>query len=250
MRDNNSWIINLLFMQKVAIIIPCYNEEYRLDEKNIDFLIKHSDVVVYFANDGSTDNTSVLIEQIANKYNQRCFVVNYEYNEGKSNTIFKTIHLINKENKFDYIGYFDADFSTPYKEIVRILKELENRNHTLIFGSRILLLNTRIKRKWQRHIIGRVIVTLINLKFKLGIYDTQCGAKIFSKDLINVAFSKPFQTSWLFDVEVFIRLKKQNLLSNACEFPLQEWQDIEGSKLSWKTSFKILNELYILVKKY
>lgn len=237
-------------MQKVAIIIPCYNEEYRLDEKNIDFLIQNSNVVVYFANDGSKDHTSHVIEQISNKYAERCFAVNFQENQGKANTIYKTIHLINKENAFDYIGYFDADFSTPPKEVVRILKELENYNPSLIFGSRVLLLNTKIKRKWQRHIIGRVIITLINLKFKLGVYDTQCGAKVFSRDLISVAFSKPFQTSWLFDVEVFIRLKKQNLLSNACEFPLQEWRDVEGSKLSWKTSFKILNELYKLNKNY
>ncbi len=237
-------------MQKVAIIIPCYNEEHRLDAKNIDFLILNSNIVVYFANDGSKDNTSLVIEQISKKYVERCFSIDYQENEGKANTIFKTINLISEANKFDYIGYFDADFSTPPKEVVRILKDLENKNHTLIFGSRVLLLNTKIKRKWQRHVIGRVIITLINLKFKLGVYDTQCGAKIFSKDLIPVAFSKPFKTSWLFDVEVFIRLKKQNLLSSACEFPLQEWRDVEGSKLSWKTSFKILNELYKLNKNY
>ena len=237
-------------MQKVALIIPCYNEENRLNPTHIDFVIQNSNSVIYLANDGSKDNTSHVINEISKQHSDRCIVVDYPENQGKANTIYNTINLINQQGAFDYIGYFDADFSTPPTEVLRILNELENNKHQLIFGSRVLLLNANIKRKWQRHIIGRVIITLINLKFKLGVYDTQCGAKIFSKELISAAFSKPFFTSWLFDVEVFIRLKKQNLLSKACEFPLKEWRDVEGSKLSWKTSFKILKELYLLHKNY
>lgn len=237
-------------MQKIALIIPCYNEENRLNPTHIDFVIKNSNVVIYLANDGSKDNTTNVINKISKQYSDRCIVVDFLENQGKANTIYKTINYINQQGMFDYIGYFDADFSTPPTEVLRILIELENNKHQLIFGSRVLLLNSNIKRKWQRHIIGRVIITLINLKFKLGVYDTQCGAKIFSKETISAAFSKPFFTSWLFDVEVFIRLKKQNLLINACEFPLKEWRDVEGSKLSWKTSFKILNELYLLHKNY
>ena len=117
-------------------------------------------------------------------------------------------------------------------------------------GSRVLLLNSGIKRKYHRHIIGRAIITLINLKFKLGIYDTQCGSKLFSKDIIPKAFNKPFYTSWLFDVEIFIRLQKQNLLIHGIEIPIYNWKDVEGSKLVWKTGFKILKELYLLNKKY
>lgn len=237
-------------MQKIAIIIPCYNEEKRLNIVNIQSLIENSEVDVFFANDGSKDNTSDILKNINNKFCERSQTLDYSINEGKANTIYKAINYIQKQNKYDYIGYFDADFSTPSNELIRMIKHLEVNNYNLIFGSRVLLLNSEINRKWQRHIIGRVIITLINLKFKLGVYDTQCGAKMFSKELIQQAFSKPFYTSWLFDVEVFIRLKRENLLLNACEFPLKEWRDVEGSKLSWKTGFKILKELCLLNKNY
>jgi len=237
-------------MQKIAIIIPCYNEERRLKESSLLELLNDNSVTLYLANDGSRDKTLDIITAFSLQNPERCFVLNYTENSGKANTIFKAVNEVLSINVYDYIGYFDADFSTPADEVLRILKELQIKKYPLIFGSRVLLLNSNINRKWQRHIIGRVIITLINFKFKLGVYDTQCGAKIFSKEIIPIAFSRPFFTSWLFDVEVFIRLKKENQLAQACEFPLKEWRDIEGSKLSWKTSFKIIKELYLLNKNY
>ncbi|RRJ94147.1 glycosyltransferase [Flavobacterium macacae] len=240
----------LLSMQKIAIIIPCYNEEKRLQEKALLHLLEHTTVDIFLANDGSKDNTLPIIEKFSALNSERCFVFHYPQNQGKANTVFKSVNEVLAKNEYDFIGYFDADFSTPASEITRMTKELNKNEASFIFGSRVLLLNSNIQRKYYRHIIGRVIVTFINLKFRLGIYDTQCGAKIFSKQTAAVAFNKEFSTSWLFDVEVFIRLRKENLLLLGQEFPLKEWKDIEGSKLGFKTSFKILKELYLLIKKY
>jgi len=237
-------------MQKVAIIIPCYNEAKRLDYKNIEPLLLNSDIDVYFANDGSKDNTVEIINSIIKNHPQRLHLINFTENTGKASTIFKAINQIHQQDQYDFIGYFDADFSTPSYEIIRLVDEIKNRKCEFLIGSRILLLNSGIKRKYYRHIIGRVIITLINLKFKLGIYDTQCGSKLFSKKIIPKAFDKPFYTSWIFDVEIFIRLQKQNLLMHGFEIPIYNWKDVDGSKLSWKTGFKILKELYLLNKKY
>jgi glycosyltransferase involved in cell wall biosynthesis len=237
-------------MQKVAIIIPCYNEAKRLDYKNIEPLLLNSDIDIYFANDGSKDNTFEIINSIVANQQQRLHLINFNENSGKANTIFKAINQIHQLDKYDFIGYFDADFSTPSDEIIRLVDEISKKKCEFLIGSRILLLNSGIKRKYYRHIIGRVIITIINLKFQLGIYDTQCGSKLFSKKIIPKVFDKPFYTSWLFDVEIFIRLQKQNLLIHGIEIPIYKWRDIEGSKLGWRTGFKIIKELYLLNKKY
>lgn len=237
-------------MQKIAIIIPCYNEEKRLKTSSLFYLIENTTIDIYLANDGSNDGTLDVINDFALKNLTRCFVLNFEQNQGKANTIFKSVNLLLEKSIYDYIGYFDADFSTPESEVKRLLTEVEKDEKEFILGSRILLLNSGIKRKYHRHIIGRVIITLINLKFKLGIYDTQCGAKIFSSAILKQAFDKPFKTSWLFDVEIFVRLKKKNLLSKGREIPVYNWKDVDGSKLGWKTAFKILKELYLLIKNY
>lgn len=237
-------------MKKTALIIPCYNEEKRIKETYLLELINTTTATIYIANDGSKDRTIDVINNFATKYPYRCFVIDYKENEGKANTIFKSTNYLLAQKKYDFIGYFDADFSTPSSEIKRLIVEVENSEFKFLFGSRILLLNSGIKRKLYRHIIGRVIITIINIKFKLGIYDTQCGAKLFSSEIIEKVFNRPFKTSWLFDIEIFIRLKKMDFLKYGKEFPIYNWKDVDDSKLGWRTAFKIINEICIVMKNY
>jgi len=234
-------------MQKIAIIIPCYNEAERLDLNKINELLLNSDITIYFANDGSKDGTVELINIIVSTHKERCVLIDFKENSGKANTIFKAINQISSQNLYDFIGYFDADFSTSWAELIRLIDELKNSRKKFIFASRILLLNSGMRRKYYRHIIGRIILTVINLKYKLGIYDTQCGAKIFSKEIINEVFTKPFKTTWLFDVEIFIRLKEKDLLQYGIELPIFNWKDVDGSKLGLSSSFKIFGEIIKIV---
>lgn len=236
-------------MPKTAIIIPCYNEALRLNTAKIALLSQQPNLHIYFVNDGSTDQTVSVITNIISKF-QNCFLIDYVKNEGKAAAIYKAVHHLNKSGTYDFIGYFDADFSTPPEEILHLVNEIKSSSSDFVFGSRILLLNSGIQRKTYRHFIGRAILTLINIKFKLGIYDTQCGAKLFSKDIIADCFDKPFYTSWLFDVEVFIRLQKKNLLGKGKEIPIYNWQDVDGSKLGIASSFKILKELISIYRHY
>jgi dolichyl-phosphate beta-glucosyltransferase len=161
-------------MIRTAVIIPCYNEEKRLPVSQIKELIENSDVDIYFANDGSKDNTVGIIQAIINIHPERCFLFDYKTNQGKANVVFKAVNQLNTLNKYEFIGYFDADFSTPVEEVIRLVKEIETSGSEFVFGSRILLLNSGIKRKTYRHYIGRTILTIINQKFSLEIYDTQC----------------------------------------------------------------------------
>ena len=77
--------------------------------------------------------------------------------------------------------------------------------------------------------------------------DTQCGAKIFHKDVIEISFKDKFVTQWIFDVEIFKRIKHHYGLKKArqilCEMPLKRWIHADGSKLSMKDSFKIIFQL-------
>jgi dolichyl-phosphate beta-glucosyltransferase len=237
-------------MHKIAIIIPCYNEEKRLKSEDLQELIRSTDADVFLANDGSRDGTLSVLQAFAQNHPDRCDVLDFQPNSGKANTIFLAVNELLKRDKYDYIGYFDADFSTPVSQITKILDEAKSPDVSFSIGSRVQLLNSGIKRKAHRHIIGRIIITLINLKFKLGIYDTQCGAKLFSTDILKQVFDKPFVTSWLFDVEIFVRLQKKGLLTQGREVPIRDWVDVEGSKLGWRTGFKILMEMYRLFKTY
>jgi glycosyltransferase involved in cell wall biosynthesis len=235
-------------MVKTAVLIPCYNEEKRLALDEIKILLSRPGTTVFLANDGSTDNTLRALETIKLESSDRIQIFDFERNSGKANTVYLSMNRIYDLQQYDYLGYVDADFSTSANQINKMLEILEGGRHQFLFGSRIKLLNSKINRKWYRHIIGRVIVTIIDFRTRLRIYDTQCGAKFFHASLIPIGFSERFLTSWLFDVEVFVRLRKAAKLNSGLEYPLDSWNDVAGSKLSLWSGFKIAKEIYLILK--
>lgn len=236
-------------IEMIAIIIPCYNEANRLKINELDKLARHTNTFVYLVNDGSTDTTKQVIGNYA-KTKTNVIAIQYEKNEGKAQTIFKTIQKLKVDTNYNYIGYLDADFATDANQYIKLINKLLSSNKSYIFGSRIATLSSHIKRSPLRHYVGRIVITLLNIKYKLGIYDSQCGAKLFSKEIITEVSSKPFYTNWLFDIEIFLRLKNSNLLYSGIEFPLEKWEDIAGSKITIKEARKILLDFYKLYKNY
>lgn len=237
-------------MKRLAIIIPCYNEEKRLKTSSILELVNSSyDVEVYLANDGSKDRTTEIIDDLC-RSNKRVFSFHYSKNEGKAKTIFKSFKQLVEKEEHTHFGYLDADFSTESAEYIEMYKFLLSTKKQYIFGSRILTLNAEIDRKTYRHLIGRSIITFINFFFHLKIYDTQCGAKIFDKQTTQIILQKSFITNWLFDIEIFIRFSKLDILKNGIEYPLKRWQDVGGSKIKKTDIFKIFSDIIKLIKNY
>jgi glycosyltransferase involved in cell wall biosynthesis len=223
---------------KICLIIPCYNEEKRL--KLEAFINTPENISFVFVNDGSTDGTLELLEEKA-KNNSRFHVINLERNSGKAEAVRQGI-LQSMDIECDWIGFWDADLSTPLNEISNfmICKDTYMPEAKAILGCRINKLGSNIKRSYVRHVIGRLIATFLGATVKVHAYDSQCGAKIFRKELLEKAFGAPFGTKWLFDVEIILRLKGEKLL----ECPLREWINVGGSKiLSAKAISQVLGDL-------
>ncbi|WP_250433986.1 glycosyltransferase [Hanstruepera flava] len=234
-------------MTTTCIIVPCYNEYNRIDStafKNysttLDFL---------FVNDGSNDNTKLLLDELV-EHNDNLKVLHLKKNVGKAEAIRQGVLSLGKEH--DYIGYLDADLSTSLSEIERLNKIAVKKQKSIVMGSRVKLMGTKIKRRLKRHISGRIIATCIDtFLLQLGIYDTQCGAKIIEYSLAKDIFKNPFKTKWLFDVELILRTKlrygKEYCLQNILEIPLLTWTDVGASKI---TLIDILNLPFNFLKIY
>lgn len=221
-------------MQNIAIIIPCYNEAKRLNTDLVkELLDKNEAAAVIFVDDGSTDGTADLLQQIKDLYPGRIELIPLERNMGKAAAVYAGTWFAIEKKQYAYAGYLDADFSTPPAQFELLYKKIAGTGADFIFGSRLKSFNLNISRSYFRHFFGRIIATIIDTRFKLGIYDTQCGAKIFSIKAAEAAFAKPFKTKWLFDVEVFLRLREKGLFSQGMEMPLEEWKDVKGSKLTF-----------------
>ena len=104
---------------KTYVIVPCYNEELRLDTDYWNSLTKSLDFQWIFVNDGSTDNTKSKLEEIKNKT-----TLNLEVNSGKAEAIRYGInYAISRSNKNDLVTcYIDADSAFQANDVKRIFK--------------------------------------------------------------------------------------------------------------------------------
>lgn len=239
-----------------CIIIPCYNEFDRLPILDFTNYIKKNNIHFCFVNDGSTDNTLSVLNSLQLKFPNKVTIVNCEQNVGKAEAIRKAVLIVAEKITFSYIGFFDADLATPLTEIDSLLKTLKaNPEIRLIMGSRIKRLGSVINRKYSRFLFGRIFATIVSeFLLKLPIYDTQCGAKIFKKNIALIMFKDQFITKWIFDVEMLLRLNQKfglEFMQNSIyEFPLNIWEEKGGSKIKFLDFFNVPKDIINLKIKY
>tara|TARA_Y100000996_G_scaffold412148_1_gene397608 strand:- start:247 stop:981 length:735 start_codon:yes stop_codon:yes gene_type:complete len=238
-------MLNLINDTQVGIVVPCYNEGSRLDvELFKSFLKKNTHIAILFINDGSKDNTEEILKKITVLDNAE--FINCKENHGKAKAVQIGINkLINED--IGYIGYWDADLSTPLNDIIKFLTILKNNSLLSgVIGSRILKLGNNIIYKKKRKYYGRLLMFILYfgpLK-NIPVYDSQCGAKLFVKDYARKIFDKPISTNWLFDIEILMRLDKLNPVKDCIfELPLDEWIHKSDSKIGFKDSIGIIKDL-------
>ncbi len=242
-------------MQKTVVIIPCYNEAERLPlEEFKEGFLQNSDVLFVFVNDGSKDNTIDVLNKLALEYSN-VNMLDIQPNSGKANAVRFAIQHALETYTFDYIAYFDADLATPLTEIKRFIDYFDaDKKRKMVVGSRVRRLGAEIERSWKRHIIGRIFATFASVTILLPVYDTQCGAKMIHRDVVDSLFKEPFISKWLFDVEVFARLTillgYPQIKSAVFEHPLEKWVEKGNSRIKAKDFLKFPIDLFKIYRKY
>jgi dolichyl-phosphate beta-glucosyltransferase len=244
---------------ETTIVVPCYNEARRFSADAFrGFAAGHPAVRFVFVNDGSTDETPVLLGRLASSAPDRFEWVTQVRNGGKAVAV-RAGMLRAFAAGGRYAGYWDADLATPLREIPRLIEALETHpEREICFGARVQMLGRVIERRAYRHYLGRVFATAASLALRLPVYDTQCGAKLFrvSPDM-QALFAEPFLVDWSFDVEIIARLAQQRAASRRpgpgeviYELPLDEWRDVEGSKVSPTDLARALIEIVRIRRRY
>ncbi len=242
-------------LPKTIIVVPCYNEGARLNKGEFIEFVRHQNHTSFlFVNDGSTDDTSELLESLSIETGNRCATTSLSQNSGKAEAVRQGV-LLALASDVSNVGFWDADLATPLSEI-QLFNDFmtSNENVKMVCGNRIKRLGANIDRKWTRHYPGRVIATMISFILQLPTYDTQCGAKIFERGLAEKIFHNPFISQWLFDVELFARVieiyGKEQVKEMIYEFPLHSWSDVSDSKIKLSYLPKIPFELMKIRQHY
>ncbi len=222
------------------LVVPCYNEASRLKLSAFDdYIAGYPTSRILFVDDGSKDQTADVIGEFCRSHADRAQLLSLPRNAGKAEAVRLGL-LAAAESDADCIGFWDADLATPLeasREFAHVLARCPDVQ--VVWGTRLPLLGRAIERHPVRKLLGKVFSGCSAIATGLPIQDALCGAKLFRNGpLFRDLFSMPFQSRWIFDVEILIRLRalaktkyEMPIDSILFEFPLEQWQEIGGSRL-------------------
>tara|TARA_Y100001970_G_scaffold68675_4_gene87554 strand:+ start:55437 stop:56183 length:747 start_codon:yes stop_codon:yes gene_type:complete len=211
----------------LSIVIPAYNEELRI-EKTISNLVSYFSKCSYnweiiVVDDGSLDSTcEIVLNFISNDSRIKLFQLNHL---GKGSAVRKGMH----ESKGDWKFLCDADLSMDINNFSRFLSDSSSPNYDICIASREVEGSIRFNEPMIRHIKGRLFNYAVKVFTLMGIQDTQCGFKLFSKKSSNILFSNQKFNGWAFDVEILVIARQSGFTIK--EIPIS-WYYKEGSKMT------------------
>lgn len=246
-------------VERCTIVVPCYNEAARLPTGEfLEFAERNASCRFLFVNDGSTDRTREVLESLTRLAPGRFALHSLPRNRGKAEAVRQGV-LEAARQRPEHIGYWDADLATPLESIPDFCDVLDRNQHVqMVLGSRVRLLGRVIRRRPLRHVLGRGFATAASIVLGMAVYDTQCGAKLFraTPDMAAL-FAQPFQSRWIFDVELLARLVVARRAAGSSpaetalyELPLSQWQDVSGSKVRPRHFIRALFELTAIAIRY
>lgn len=233
------------------IVVPCYNEAQRLPAQTFrDFAAFHPEIGFCFVNDGSQDQTGLLLADLASTLGEQGMWLDLPRNGGKAEAVRRGMQATMAWGAY-YAGYWDADLATPLEAINDFRAKLQARNEVrLVMGVRLPLAGHAVNRLPLRRFQSRLFSIATSATLGRNLVDSQCGAKLFRIDAITRGvFGSPFLSRWIFDVEILARLTELEPPATSptphriYELPLDQWDEIPGSKLTTRAAVRAAMQL-------
>jgi dolichyl-phosphate beta-glucosyltransferase len=240
-------------MRPVAIVVPCYNEEQRLNPFAFRrFLADSPRCRFVFVNDGSRDGTLMVLHRLQSACNPGLVeVLDLPQNGGKAEAVRQGMrHALDRGAEL--IGFWDADLATPLEAIDDFVRVFDRHAQIeIVVGTRLPLLGHAVERNAKRGFLGRCFAWAASFALGVRLQDTQCGAKMFRPSpILAAALYRPFLSRWIFDVEILARWRQLRAYGAAdlgtClyERPLETWTEVAGSRLKPSDFLKAPLELW------
>jgi glycosyltransferase involved in cell wall biosynthesis len=221
----------------ISIIIPARNEEKRIENTLIKYLAyfekeydKNFEIIVVA--DNCTDRTV----EICTKHH-----VFVEYSNkplGKGGAVKRGF----KAAKGQIVAFSDADGATSASELDKLIKRV--RDFTCVIGNRKEYENLTCQRQpLIRRFLSKSYGNLVNAMFHFNIVDSQCGAKAFHKEALDIVINDWKLTGLAFDVELLYLFKRKGY--KIIEVPII-WLDQKNSTV--KLRKEIINMGLALIK--
>jgi len=190
-------------MYSLSIVIPAFNEEYRLEGtlNKLDSFLKdgnwNAEVIV--VDDGSTDGTARLVSRHMQQKPYLRMLQNH-INRGKGFSLRRGADAALGETIF----LTDADLSVSIQEIYKLLDALEKGADVAIGSRSVDAGGERHSAPWHRRLCSAGFKMVVRSVLGLRFEDTQCGFKAFKRKAARLIFSRQRIERWGFDPEVLM----------------------------------------------
>ena len=213
---------------RLSVVVPSFNEEQRLP-RTIEAIeryleAKHISYELILVDDGSSDGTRTIMDRAA----ERSRFVRLEANprnQGKGRAIATGVAAARGLE----ILVTDADLSTPIEQLEKLQAALDNGAGVAIGSRSVKGSRVEVPQPIYRQLMGKTFNLIVQALLLPGIWDTQCGFKLFRADIAHPAFVGLTSERFGYDPEVLYRAKKQG--AKIVEVPVV-WRNSAPTKVS------------------
>ena len=201
---------------KVAVLIPCYNEEKTIKKVVMDFKNELPDADIYVYNNNSTDNSLEILKNING------IIIRNEYNQGKGNVVRRMF----REVDADIYVMVDGDDTYPAEDVHKLILPIIEGKADMTVGDRLSNGTYKNENKRKFHEFGNNLVKKsINILFKNNLQDIMSGYRAFNKIFVkNIPILSP-----KFEIETEITLSALDKRFIIKEIPIIYRDRPEGS---------------------
>lgn len=225
-------------MDKIAVLIPCYNESKTIEKVVTDFKRELPEATIYVYDNNSTDGTDKIAEAAG-------AVVRYEYQQGKGNVIRRMFRDIDAEC---YI-MTDGDDTYPAEYAREMADKVLYRNVDMVVGDRLSSTYFEENKRPFHNFGNSIVRNSINSLFKSDIKDIMTGYRAFSYMFVKTfpVLSKGFEI----ETEMSIHAVDKNLFVENVVIDYRDRPEGSESKLNtYSDGFKVLRTIFRLFKNY
>jgi glycosyltransferase involved in cell wall biosynthesis len=191
-------------MTGLSVVIPAYNEERVIGDsvtRVATYLTSFGDAELIVVDDGSRDRTRKIVRELSVRF--PC--VRLLENPGNRGKGYSIKHGI-LESKGEMVIYTDADLVYPIEGVAPFTRAIEqgadvaiaSRSHP---GTLFALHPRHFPYIYQRYLVGRTYINVVNRLLKLGVTDTQAGFKCFRGEAARRIFARTTLYDFAFDAE-------------------------------------------------
>lgn len=225
-------------MDKIAVLIPCYNEEKTIEKVVKDAKAALPEAVIYVYNNNSTDRTVEIARQAG-------AVVRNEYKQGKGNVIRRMFQEV------DALCYImvDGDDTYPMENAQEMADLVLTRNADMVVGDRLSSTYFEENKRPFHNMGNSMVRASINALFKSDIRDIMTGYRAFSYRFVKTfpVLSKGFEI----ETEMTIHSVYNNMQVENVVIAYRDRPEGSQSKLNtYSDGFKVLRTIFRMFRQY